>query len=172
MTPEKLHLALNHCVLLLPLAALLPLLIGILVRSRACMMSGLSLALAGSLLTGLVMETGEEAYERYEDDGPVADYLDAGAHDALEHHEELAHTWSKVLYALAGTSAVALLLGVFKPGSLRCLSALVAILCLASVAAGLAIADSGGQIRRPDFRSDAPPAPQIDGATQKAYDVD
>lgn len=154
MSPEKLHLALNHFVILLPLAALIPLVIGAIIRSRASMTSGLCIALTGSLLTGLVMETGEEAYERYED-GPVAAYLDPGAHDALEHHEELAHTWSKLLYALAGTSGIALLISFLRPDWLRTTSVIVLLLCMASVVAGLVIADSGGKIRRPDFRSEA-----------------
>lgn len=165
MNPEKLHLALNHFVLLLPLAALIPLLIGLLVRSRACMMSGLCIALLGSLLTGLVMETGEEAYERYED-GAVAAYLDAGAHDAMEHHEDLAHTWSKVLYILAGGSFLALLIGCLKPCWLPMATGLVLLLCLASIAASLRIADSGGKIRRPDFRADNVPSSEAEASSE------
>lgn len=154
MTPEKLHLALNHVTFLLPAAALLPLLVGLLLRSRPALLSGIALALVGGLMTGLVMGSGEEAYERYED-GPVAAYLDNGAEAVLEHHEELAHTWSKVLYALAGVSGVALLIGFLKRAWLPAAALAVVALSLASIAAGLAIADSGGKIRRPDFREGA-----------------
>ena len=151
MTPEKLHLALNHFVFLLPLAALLPLLVGLLTKSRVTILSGTGVALLGSLMTGLVMGTGEEAYERYEE-GPIASYLDAGAEPALEHHEEIAHNGSKVMYALAAVSLATLAIGFVKKAWLPHAAVAVILFCLASVVAGLAIAESGGEIRRPDFR--------------------
>lgn len=155
MTPEKLHLALNHFVFLLPLAALLPLVVGFVLKSRLTLLCGIGIALAGSLVTGPVMGTGEEAYERYKEGGPVAAYLDPGAEAALEHHEELAHTWSKVMYALVAVSLGALIIGFTKRAWLPWASLAVAVFCLGSIAAGIVIADSGGEIRRPDFRSES-----------------
>jgi hypothetical protein len=153
MTPEKLHLALNHLAFLLPLAALVPLLVGLLARSRTAMISGLLLAAAGGAVTGPVMASGEEAYQRYED-GPVASLLDAGAHDALESHEERAHTWSKVMYALGAVAVVALVIAWVLPRQLAKFAWLTVLLCLAAFGAGIYIADAGGEIRRPDFRAE------------------
>lgn len=152
VTPEKLHLALNHFVFLLPLAALLPLIVGLATRSRAALLSGAGIALLGSLMTGVVMGTGEEAYERYKE-GPIAGYLDSGAPEELEHHEELAHDLSKVLYLLAVVSFTTLAIGFFKRAWLRPASFALLGLCIVSVVVGVAIADSGGKIRRPDFRT-------------------
>ncbi len=166
MTPEKWHLALNHLVFLLPLAALIPLLIGARCKSRPAMLSGVLIALLGSGMTGVVMGTGEEAYERYEE-GAVAAYLDAGAEDALHNHEEMAHTWSKVMYVLLGVSALGLLIGWIKPKWLPAASQIVAFLCLASGIAGIAIADTGGEIRRPDFRD---PAAQTSSSSGQSYE--
>lgn len=170
MTPEKLHLALNHFVFLFPLAALIPLVVGLVLKNRATILCGLSIALVGSLLTGVVMGTGEEAYERYED-GPVAAYLDPGAEAALEHHEDFAHTWSKALYLLAAGSLAALVIGFWKPKWLTPAAVVVVVLCLAGVVVGVAIADTGGKIRRPDFRDGASTAETAtSGATDHDHD--
>lgn len=154
MTPEKLHLALNHFTFLFPLAALIPLGIGLACKSRPACISGFIIAALGGLLTGVVMGSGEEAYERYKD-GPVTSYLDAGAIEALEHHEHVAHNWAKIMYGLAGVSLLGLLVAFVRKQWLRQVTALVMLLCLASIAAGIYIADSGGEIRRPDFRKAA-----------------
>lgn len=157
MTPEKLHLALNHFVFLFPLAALIPLIVGLIRKNREALIAGLAIAFIGSLFTGAVMGTGEEAYERYED-GPIAAYLDPGAEAALEHHEEVGHTWSKVMYALLAVSLAALIIAWAKRAWLPYAGIATAVFCVASVAAGIYIADSGGKIRRPDFREPALPA--------------
>lgn len=151
MTPEKIHLAINHFVFLFPLAALLPLGIGLLTKSRAALFSGVGLALIGSLLTGVAMGSGEEAYKRYEE-GPVAPYLDPGAEAALEHHEELAHTWSKLLYGLAAMAVLSLLIGIFRKKWFPGACAILLVYCIMGAITGVIIADSGGEIRRPDFR--------------------
>ncbi|MGA0333083.1 MAG: hypothetical protein ACO3NW_03925, partial [Kiritimatiellia bacterium] len=99
----------------------------------------------------LVMETGEEAYDRYED-GPVRVYLDAGAEEALEVHEHRAHDFAKFLYANAFLNTLCLgLLLLKKPHAEKICWAAVAMGILA-VISGIWIAESGGKIRRPDFR--------------------
>ncbi|MEO0794450.1 MAG: hypothetical protein AAFX93_04790 [Verrucomicrobiota bacterium] len=151
MTPEKLHLALNHFVFLFPLAALVPLIIGLVTKNRTTQISGVIIALIGALITGVVMGSGEDAYERYEN-GPIAPLLDADAHDALEHHEHVAHDWSKLLYLLAVVSITALLIAWKKQAWLPYATIAVILFCVIAVAVGVYIADSGGTIRRPDFR--------------------
>lgn len=151
MSPEKLHLALNHLPLVGLAFALLPLLVGLFAKSKASLISGLLIVTLAGWATPFIMETGEQAYERYED-GPPRAYLDADVEDWLHLHEERAHTWSKLLYATAATASLALVLCFFHLPMARRLSWLVAILCLASVAASVYIADSGGAIRRVDFR--------------------
>ena len=155
MTPEKLHLALNHVVILLPLAALVPLIAGLCTKSRVTLISGAAIALAGSLMTGVVMGSGEETDEG-DNDGPVGAYPDARAEAELGRHEARAHTWAKVMYALAAASLASLVIAFAKPQWLRPASRAVIVLCVASVMVGVYIADSGGDIRRPDFR-DRPP---------------
>lgn len=153
MSPEKLHLALNHFVFLLPLAALVPLIVGCLLGQRTTMLCGVCIALIGSAMAGLVMGSGEEAYERYKD-GPVTTYLDADAYDALEHHEHMAHDYSKVMYLLLLASIISLAMAFFRPNWLKPTVVVVIVLCVASAIVGVMIADTGGEIRRPDFRDD------------------
>lgn len=161
MTPEKLHLALNHFVFLLPFAALIPLIAGLVLKNRVAMLSGVGIAFLGSLMTGLVMGNGEDAYERYKE-GPVTAYLDADFYEALEEHEHVAHDFSKIMYALLVASIGAAIVAFVRPVWLPYAVVLVILLSLASVVAGVLIADSGGKIRRPDFREEATSAYQIE----------
>lgn len=162
MTPEHIHLALNHVTFLGLACAIVPLAIGVALNHKATMLSGLLLAVVCGWSVGPVMGSGEEAYERYLA-GPVSPLLSEGSDYWLEVHEERAHTWSKLMYATAAVSTLALVAGLagarlgqwWKPVYLRGLAALVIVLCLGSTAAGVYIAEAGGKIRRPDFRTGA-----------------
>lgn len=151
LTPEHLHLALNHLPFLGPGFAIVALVVGFMGHSRAAIAAGLVIAAGSGWVTPLVMATGEAAYERYEK-GPVSRYLDAGAERALETHEHRAEAWSKVLYASAAVSTLALVAMWWMPGRARAVAAVAGVFCLAALGAGIWIAESGGLIRRPDFR--------------------
>lgn len=168
-TPEHLHLALNHLPFLGAAFAIIPLLIGFFFKSRASMIAGLLIAALSGWTTPLVMETGEEAYERYED-GPIAATLDAGAEYYLEEHEHRAEAWSKVFYAVAIIATIAFILTLWQPAWARIAAIIVAFGCVAALAAGIWIAESGGLIRRPDFRPDA--AAVNSPYSQKSQDTD
>lgn len=151
MTPEHIHIAINHVVFLGAAFALVPLLFGLLANNRACVLAGLLIAVIAGWTTPLVMASGEAAYERYEE-GPVRAYLDAQVEHFLEEHEHRAETWSKVMYATAVVGTVCLALVFWKPSWLRPLAASAFVFCVASFVSGVWIAESGGKIRRPDFR--------------------
>jgi hypothetical protein len=155
MTPEHLHLALNHIPVIGLGCALVPLLIGLYHNQRATLVSGLLLAAASGWMTPLVMETGEEAYERYER-GPVASLLDAGADEAMEIHEERAELWSVAMYVAAAVASFGLLVAWLRPSWLFGVGCLAVVACIAGNLAGIWVAESGGKIRRPDFRASAP----------------
>jgi hypothetical protein len=154
ITPEHLHLALNHLPFLGAGFALLPLLMGLFWRQRLTVMAGLILAVVTGWMTPLVMVTGEEAYERYED-GPVAQFLDPQAESFLEVHEHRAEAWSKLLYLSAVVPTLGLGVVIWKPTYLRGVAGVSALFCAAALFAGIWIAESGGSIRRPDFRPGA-----------------
>ncbi len=152
MTPEHLHLALNHLPFLGSGFALIPLLVGILFKSRAALVSGLLIAALSGWSTGLVMDTGEKAYERYHNE-PISSMIGAAGEEAMELHEERAHDWSKVMYASAIVATLGLAACAKFRKAERWAAGASAILCAASLGAGIYTAESGGKIRRPDFRS-------------------
>lgn len=154
MTPEKLHLALNHLPFLACAFGMFPLLIGILMRQRILMLCGFFIVGVGCLSTTLVMESGEEAYERYKA-GPVTAYLDAGAEAALETHEHMAEDMAKVFIATGLSCLLGLAFAIKKPELSRKIAMATVLLCVVSVVAGVQISNSGGKIRRPDFRTNA-----------------
>jgi hypothetical protein len=154
LTPEHLHLALNHICFLGPAFAMIPIAMGLKLNHRSTLLAGLLIATLSAWTTPFIMSTGEEAYERYTD-GPVTPFLDPEAKDSLELHEKRAHFWSKLLYLTAGASTLALLLVALQKPLARPASLVACLLCAASLLAGIWIATSGGGIRRPDFRAES-----------------
>lgn len=170
MTPEHIHLALNHFPFLGAGLALVPLLVGFVAGHRTTVVAGLLLAALCGWTVPLVMETGEEAYERY-NKGPVAGYLDPTADAALEIHEHRAEDWAVALYASAAVSTLCLGIVLWRPKKVRLVALVASVFCAAALGSGIWIAESGGAIRRPDFRaaSVGGPAGEVHGA-QKEHD--
>lgn len=154
-TPEHLHLALNHLPFLGSGFALIPIILGLFWRSKTALVAGLSLAALAGWATPFVMNTGEAAYERYEE-GAVAAFLDPQAEHYLEEHEHLAEIWSKVMYVSAVVATLGLLTLAWRERPGRWVAVASLVLCVASLISGIRIAESGGLIRRPDFRVSAP----------------
>jgi hypothetical protein len=155
MTPEHLHLATNHIPVIGVAVATLPLFWGVLRNSRDLLLCGLILAALCAWATPIVMSTGESAYERYEH-GPVSKHLDDNVATYLEAHEQRAHAWSKAMYVTAILATLALGALKWRQELTRWLSMGVVVSCAVSVAAGVWIAESGGKIRRTDFRKPSP----------------
>ncbi len=151
MTQEHFHIALNHLPFLGAGIAIVPIIVGIALRSKATLITGLAIATIFGWMTPIVMSTGEEAYERYEE-GPVRSFLDSNVKEALESHEERAEGWSKVMYLSTIVSTLALGMSIWRFSIGRYVSIAAAISCLAALGSGMWIAESGGKIRRPDFR--------------------
>jgi hypothetical protein len=151
MTQEHLHIATNHLPFLGAGIAIIPIIVGIALRSKATMITGLAIATIFGWMTPIVMSTGEEAYERYEE-GPVRSFLDSNVKAALESHQERAEGWSKVMYLSAIVSTLSLGVSIWSFSIGRYVSLAAALFCLAALGSGMWIAESGGKIRRPDFR--------------------
>jgi L-asparagine transporter-like permease len=151
MTAEHLHLALNHLPIIGLACALLPILTGVAVNNKTTLLVGLLLAALCGWSTPFVMETGEHSYERYES-GTVARYLDPEVGIFMNLHAERADKGSKAMIAAAVLATLCLPLTWWRMGIGRWVSVLVALACLLSVVGGIWIADSGGKIRRVDFR--------------------
>ncbi len=183
-TPEHLHLALNHLPFLGAAFALIPLGLAFLTNNKTAALAGLICAVIAGWATPFVMATGEAAYERYEE-GPIAQFLDPQAETSLEEHEHRAEAWSKVMYVSAVVATISLALLLWKPAWVRAVTVPAAVLCAASLLSGIWIAESGGPIRRPDFRgaqagaASAPELPKLkakkkqkDHDEEKEHDTD
>jgi peptidoglycan/LPS O-acetylase OafA/YrhL len=156
MPPEHLHAAMNHLPLVGLLAACIPLLYGLLRRNKHVIVAGLLTCLVFGAAAPLVMKTGEEAEERFEE-GPIATLLDAGAEDLLHEHEERAERAVLLVYATVAFALVALFVVWRKEKLAPWMGGIALLLCLASVGAMAWVADAGGEIRHPEFRETAPP---------------
>jgi hypothetical protein len=154
ITSEHLHLALNHLPFLGAAFAIIPLLIGLFKHQRTTVFAGLIIAIISGWATPFVMNTGESAYERYEE-GPIASYLDPQAEEYLEVHEHRAEAWSKVMYASAVICSLGIIVLIWRPRVIVPVASLAALSCVASLGSGIWIAESGSTIRRPDFRSES-----------------
>lgn len=166
MTPEKLHLALNHIAFLGAGFALIPMLLGCVMRSKALILVGLGIVVVSGMVTPIVMNSGEEAYERYEE-GPVSRYLDSAAEEVMEEHEHRAEEWVFVFYL--NTLVAMITMVVFARRQTVGYVALIPamLLSVAAVGAGVWIADAGGKIRRPDFRVDIGAAAPVGGDRER-----
>jgi len=77
----------------------------------------------------------------------------------LRQHMDLGEAWVKLHYATAATALLAIGVGWKRSKWLRVASLLAVLLAMASLAAGVFIAEAGGRIRHPEFRSASQPVP-------------
>ena len=158
-TPAHLHLALNHVPIIGLSVATLPLLIGILFKSRGALASGL---LAVVLCVGTlpaIMETGEAAQESFVD-GSIEPGMDQAGKAAFREHSGRAKFTAPVVYAAGLLALIALLTLIKFPREAGIIGWAVFIGILLSVGLSVWTAEAGGRIRHPEFRhaASAPPA--------------
>jgi hypothetical protein len=150
--PEYVHVAINHFPLIGLLIGMLSLVAALIVRSRAATLIGLALVALTALSVWPVSYYGEAGYDR------VLSMADDPGQAFLKHHMELADHWGFLYYVAAVVAALAFGLSwkwprVLLPGSILSL-----VLAVASLIAGIAIAQAGGEVRHREFRFRPPPA--------------
>ena len=153
LTSEHLHVLLNHLPLVGLIVAVVVLVAALVLRNRPTI--GLGLALVG-LMAGAawpVIESGQSSYVR------VRELADEEGKAHLRHHMVLAERWDKLYYVTAGVAVLGLLAAWKWPRGFHTLTVLAALLAAASLAAGAVIAEAGGKVRHPEFRT-GPPAPE------------
>jgi ABC-type branched-subunit amino acid transport system permease subunit len=150
--PEYVHAALNHFPLVGLLVATLALLIALLTRSRTGMITGLALVGLLALSALPVIEYGEQGFDR------VLSMSDEPGQAFLRYHAELADRWAFLYYVTAGAALLGFALVWKWPKSLVPSSLLSLLLAASSLAAGMPIAKSGGEVRHREFRNGPPPA--------------
>ncbi|MPN30006.1 hypothetical protein SDC9_177463 [bioreactor metagenome] len=144
--PEYLHVILNH----LPVVGLgvssIALLIAVLAKSRGATIGCLLLVAIMAASVWPVTETGESAYNRIR---AVADPVGA---TLLKKHMATADKWAWLFYVTALAAAAGLFVAWKRPRFTNIAAALILALSIASLTAGIAMAQIGGEVRHPEFR--------------------
>lgn len=149
--PEYVHVLINHFPLIGLLVAMVSLGCALALKSRGAIRVALGLVGLLALSACVVSHFGEEGYDR------VLSMADDDGQAFLRYHEHLAERWIFLFYLCAAVAALGLGLGWKWPRWLYLLSVLTLLLAGASLAAGILIARSGGEIRHREFRSGPPP---------------
>jgi hypothetical protein len=149
--PEYVHAAINHFPLVGVFVALLALATGLVTKQRAVTLTGLALVAVMALSIWPVFSFGEAGFDR------VLSMSDEPGEAFLKYHAALAHRWAFLYYLTAGAAALGFGLSFKWPRMLAPLSALALLLGIASLIAGLIIAQAGGEVRHREFRSGPPP---------------
>lgn len=152
MTPEHLHAVLNHLPLLGVASACIPLLYGLIRKNSEVVFVALLMVAIFGASAFFVMMSGNQAEERFEHSA-LSGMLDSSGKTWLKTHEDQAKLAAVTSYGLAAMALVALILAKFRPGTKLYMGWLVLILCLLTIVMMARVADSGGQIRHPEFRS-------------------
>lgn len=150
-TPAYLHVLLNHLPLIGLAVAGTMLLASLALRNRPAVVLGLALVglLAGSVWP--VVESGEASYTR------VRELADDYGKVQLKQHMLIAERWSNLYYATVAACVAGIIAAWKWPRGLYGLAMLAAMLAMASLVAGAVIAEAGGKIRHPEFRTGPPP---------------
>jgi hypothetical protein len=154
-TPEYLHVILNHFPLVGFMAAGIPLLYALIFRERHTMRIALVMLLLFGLCMPVVMVTGHQAQQRFEQEALSAHLDDAGLAWIYEHAER-AKTTAVAVYITAAAALTGLILG-FKSFKFQYATGMLCLVCIILCIALIAwTAEAGGKIRHTEFR----PPPQ------------
>jgi len=151
-TPAHLHLAINHVPIIGLAVAALPLLIGILFKSRGALASGLLAVLLCVGTLPAIMETGEAAQESFVD-GSIEPGMDQAGKAAFREHSGRAKFTAPVIYATGLLALIALAALIKFPREAGIIGWAVFIGMLISISLSVWTAEAGGRIRHTEFRS-------------------
>ena len=158
-TPAHIHLAINHVPIIGLAVACLPVLIGIVFRSRGALASGLLAVILCVCTMPAVMQTGEGAQESFAD-GSISPGMDVAGKAAFREHSHRAKATAPVVYAAGILALVALLALIRFPRQAAWIGWAVLVGSTLSIALSVWTAEAGGRIRHPEFRPEPKPAAQ------------
>jgi hypothetical protein len=154
--PEYIHVVLNHLPIYGTILGALALAISLILRSRAAQVTALIITLIAGASAYPVFVTGQRAYKAIRG---MAD--DAGA-DVLDEHMDRAEKTIGVFYFLAALAIAGLLVPIKWPKSAFLLTALTLVVAILCSGIAVYIAQPGGRVRHPEFRTSDTPAPSTE----------
>jgi len=154
--PEYIHVVLNHLPIYGTMLGALALAISLILRSRAAQITALILTLIAGASAYPVFVTGQRAYKTIRNQSD-----DAGA-DWLDEHMDRAEKTIGVFYFLAALAIAGLLVPIKWPKSAFPLAALILVVAILCSGIAVYIAQPGGRVRHPEFRTSDTPAPSTE----------
>jgi hypothetical protein len=133
---------------------MLALVSGLVTRNRSILFVGLGLVALLALSIWPVFSYGEAGFDR------VLSTSDEAGEGFLKYHAALAHRWAFLYYVTAAVAGIGCGVSWKWPRALMPVAVSALLLAIASMVAGIAIAEAGGQVRHREFRSGPPPAVQ------------
>jgi hypothetical protein len=150
--PEYVHVVINHLPLVGLPVAMLALTAALVMRNRGAILLGLALVSLMALSIWPVSEYGQAGFDR------VLSMADENGQAFLKEHAQLVDRWSFLYYLTGGIAVAGFALAWKWPRVLAPLAAASVVAGMASIVAGIFIAQAGGQIRHREFRNGPPPA--------------
>lgn len=152
LTPDHLHVLVNHLPIIGLIATLIPLLYALIRREKNTLLVSFLMCLIFGGSIAIVMDSGEEAEEDIEHGNRLSTMLDDAGRRWLHEHEERAEKGAIIAYVTAGIGLLGLLSLWKWTRAAFPIGILALLLCFASVAAMAWVSQAGGCIRHPEFR--------------------
>jgi hypothetical protein len=149
--PEYIHVLINPLPIYGLFLSWVGLIIALFLKSRRAQIATLALVLISSTSAWPVYEFGQQAYDR------VLSIADSDGQAWLDEHQDRAEDLIYIFYALAASSAIAIVAPMKWPKSSVPLAVAAILLGAVTLGSGGYIAYAGGKIRHREFRNEPPP---------------
>lgn len=149
--PEYLHILINHLPIIGLLVATVLLAVFLALRNRTAVVAGMIAIALLTLSAWPVLVTGQKAYEK------IDQLADEAGKAYLDRHMELAETWIYLFFATSVVAAGGVVAAKKRPSILFPIALATLFLAASCMVAGVVIAENGGMVRHPEFRSGPPP---------------
>ena len=145
--PEYIHVVLNHLPIYGTILGALSLAISLILRSRAAQITALIITLIAGASAYPVLVTGQRAYKT------IRSTSDDASAAWLDEHMDRAEKTIGTFYLLAVLAVAGLLLPLKWPRTGLPLTAVTLAVAVVCAAIAIYIAEAGGQVRHPEFRT-------------------
>jgi uncharacterized membrane protein len=145
MNGAHFHLVVNHLPIIIPMAALIVLIVGLIIKSEVVKRTAYFLFVVGAICTIPAFASGEGAEE-------MAENLPGVTEKLIHEHEEKAEAFALFNYALGLISIVAIWSSWKQKSFSKWLSILILAMSLVVIFKGREAGTSGGEIRHTEIR--------------------